>query len=80
MPKQIDLPYLLMVKKETRQRRCPDPIETFGITLGYATYFELIATLVILLLLRAMGCVHTVDKNEGSLTNTLTERPVSSHV
>ena len=57
VPNAVDLPYSLLLRKEVKRRSCPSAIETFGITLGYATYFELVATLMILFVLIKLGYV-----------------------
>ena len=68
VPNAVELPYTLLLRKEVKRRVCPNALETFGITLGYATYFELIATVIVIVALSKLGYVHVTDGS--SITGT----------
>ena len=52
-----ELPYAILARTSTVRTVCPLAWTSFGIALGYAAYFEILLTLLLVLLLRSAGII-----------------------
>ena len=51
------LPFTLLIRTSTVREACPLPWTAFGVALGYAAYFEVVATLLFVFLLKQTGVI-----------------------
>jgi hypothetical protein len=65
------LPYTLLVRSTTVRTTCPLAWTAFGVALGYAAYFEIVATILLVLLFRSTGVVTMPHGHIGGLVEMM---------